>query len=69
MILGYCRVQTQDQAADNRTSLDEQERIIRGVAMIRGVDKMDVSLSTRIPASPAPCRCAFAPRAKSFSTR
>ena len=44
MILGYCRVSTQDQAADNRTSLDEQERIIRGVAMIRGVDKMDVSI-------------------------
>jgi DNA invertase Pin-like site-specific DNA recombinase len=44
MLLGYCRVSTQDQAADNRTSLEEQERIIRGIAMVRGVDKMDVSI-------------------------
>lgn len=44
MLLGYCRVSTQDQAADNRTSLAEQERIIRGIAMVKGVDKMDVTL-------------------------
>jgi putative DNA-invertase from lambdoid prophage Rac len=44
MLLGYSRVSTLDQAADNRTSLEEQERIIRGVAMIRGVDKMDVTI-------------------------
>src|SRR5208282_1591755 len=44
MILGYCRVSTVEQAADNRTSLDEQERIIRGIAMVRGIDKMDVTI-------------------------
>ena len=44
MLLGYVRVSTQDQAMDNRTSLDEQERIIRGIAMVRGVDKMDVTI-------------------------
>ena len=44
MLLGYTRVSTLDQAADNRTSLDEQERVIRGIAMVRGVDKMDVTI-------------------------
>ena len=44
MLVGYCLVSTQDQAADNRTSLAEQERIIRGIAMVKGVDKMDVTL-------------------------
>lgn len=44
MLLGYVRVSTLDQAADNRTSLSEQERIIRGIAMVRGIDKMDVTL-------------------------
>lgn len=42
MLLIYTRVSTQDQAADNRTSLEEQERIGRGIAMVRGIDKMDV---------------------------
>ena len=44
MILGYCRVSTTEQAADNRTSMNEQERVIRGIAMVRGVDKMDVTI-------------------------
>ena len=44
MLLGYVRVSTLDQAAENRNSLAEQERIIRGIAMVRGVDKMDVTI-------------------------
>ena len=44
MLLGYRRVSTLEQAADDRTSLDEQERIIRGIAMVRGIDKMDVTI-------------------------
>lgn len=44
MFLIYTRVSTLEQAEDNRTSLAEQERICRGVAMARGVDKMDVSV-------------------------
>jgi putative DNA-invertase from lambdoid prophage Rac len=44
MLLGYRRVSTADQAADDRTSMDEQERIIRGIAMVRGVEKMDVTI-------------------------
>ena len=44
VLLGYRRVSTLEQAADDRTSLDEQERIIRGIAMVRGVDKMDVTI-------------------------
>lgn len=43
-MLGYRRVSTADQAADNRTSLAEQERIIRGIAMVRGFSNIDVSI-------------------------
>jgi DNA invertase Pin-like site-specific DNA recombinase len=44
MFLIYTRVSTLEQAEDNRTSLQEQERICRGVAMSRGVDKLDISV-------------------------
>ena len=36
MIYGYCRVSTVDQAADDKTSLATQERIIRGKALGHG---------------------------------
>jgi len=39
MILGYCRVSTDQQADDNRSSLQSQEDVIRGYAMSKGVDK------------------------------
>jgi putative DNA-invertase from lambdoid prophage Rac len=42
MFFGYVRVSTEEQAASDRTSLKEQERVIRGVAMTRGLDKFDV---------------------------
>lgn len=44
MFLIYTRVSTVEQAEDNRTSLQEQERICRGIAMARGVDKADISV-------------------------
>lgn len=44
MLLGYTRVSTTEQAEDNRTSLAEQERIISGLAMVRGIDKMDTAI-------------------------
>lgn len=37
MIFGYTRVSTAEQAADGTTSLEEQERVIRGYAMAKGV--------------------------------
>ena len=42
MFFIYTRVSTVEQASDQKTSLAEQERICRGVAMARGVDKMDI---------------------------
>jgi len=36
MIAAYLRVSTLEQAADGRSSLDEQERRVRGCAMMRG---------------------------------
>ena len=44
MILGYCRVSTQEQAAENTTSLAAQEQVIRGVAMTRGATSFDVQI-------------------------
>ncbi len=41
-ILGYSRVSTAEQAADNRTSLASQEREIRGVAMIHGIEPAEI---------------------------
>jgi DNA invertase Pin-like site-specific DNA recombinase len=42
MFLIYTRVSTLEQAEDNRTSLQEQERVCRGVAMARGFSGMDI---------------------------
>src|SRR5579864_3222537 len=42
MLLAYCRVSTTEQAADGTTSLEEQERKARAVALARGVDRFDV---------------------------
>jgi len=44
MILGYTRVSTDEQAKSDRTSLAEQERVIRGIAMTRGASKFDLQL-------------------------
>jgi DNA invertase Pin-like site-specific DNA recombinase len=44
MILGYCRVSTQEQAAVNTTSLAAQEQVIRGIAMTRGATNYDVQI-------------------------
>jgi DNA invertase Pin-like site-specific DNA recombinase len=41
-ILGYCRVSRTEQASDDTTSLQTQEREIRGSAMIRGVDSVEI---------------------------
>lgn len=42
MMLGYARVSSEDQANPNRTSLQSQERIIKGIAMTRGVTGFDL---------------------------
>ena len=42
MILSYARVSTLDQAAENTTSIGEQERKNRALAQMRGVDPFDV---------------------------
>jgi putative DNA-invertase from lambdoid prophage Rac len=44
MFLIYTRVSTLDQAADDKTSLAEQERVCFGIAMARGIDKMDIDI-------------------------
>lgn len=44
MLLGYARVSTAEQAADDRTSLAEQERVIKGMAMARGIGQFDLQL-------------------------
>lgn len=46
MILGYTRVSTTEQAANGTTSLQEQERIIRGYAMTRGITAFDLQIFT-----------------------
>lgn len=46
MILGYVRVSTTEQAADGTTSLQEQERVIRGYAMTKGVTAFDLQIYT-----------------------
>lgn len=40
MLLGYCRCSTDEQAKG--TTLEEQERIIRGIAMTRGIDDIRI---------------------------
>lgn len=44
MFLAYVRVSTQEQAMSDRTSLKEQERVLRGVAMTKGIDTFDFVL-------------------------
>lgn len=44
MFFAYCRVSTLEQAAHNRSSLREQERVCRGVAMTRGVPNLEISV-------------------------
>ena len=46
MLLGYTRVSTSEQAADGTTSLAEQERVIRGYAMMKGQTGFDVQVFT-----------------------
>lgn len=44
MLLAYCRVSTEEQAADGTTSLAEQERKVRGLGMMQGASKYDVQV-------------------------
>jgi DNA invertase Pin-like site-specific DNA recombinase len=46
MVFGYTRVSTLEQAADGTTSLQEQERIIRGFAMAKGIGAFDLQIYT-----------------------
>ena len=46
MLLGYSRVSTTEQAADDRSSLENQEKIIRGFAMAKGFSQFDVAIYT-----------------------
>lgn len=60
MLFGYARVSTLEQAADDRTSLQEQERVIRGMAMAMGIGQFDLQIftdagvSARIPFTQRP---------------
>jgi DNA invertase Pin-like site-specific DNA recombinase len=44
MILGYTRCSTVEQAAAGTTTMQEQERVIRGVAMTKGAGSFDVQI-------------------------
>lgn len=44
MLFGYVRVSTLEQARDDRTSLQEQERVIRGLAMSMGIGQYDLQI-------------------------
>lgn len=44
MFLIYTRVSTEEQAQDNRTSLEQQERICRGIAQARGLAEFDIEV-------------------------
>lgn len=44
MLLGYARVSTVEQAADNRYSLKSQEKIIRGYAMAKGFNQFETAV-------------------------
>ncbi|MDE2099028.1 MAG: recombinase family protein [Patescibacteria group bacterium] len=46
MLLGYARVSTVEQAADDRSSLENQEKIIRGYAMAKGFNQFDTAIYT-----------------------
>lgn len=44
MMLLYSRVSSEDQARPNRNSMRDQERILKGIAMTRGVSGFDIAL-------------------------
>ena len=44
MMFGYIRVSSIDQARPDRTSLQEQERVIRGLAMSKGIGAFDLQI-------------------------
>lgn len=46
MLLGYARVSTAEQAADDRSSLENQEKIIRGYAMAKGFSQFETAIYT-----------------------
>lgn len=58
MLYGYTRVSTTEQAADGRTSIEDQQRRIRGVAMMRGETEVqiieDIGVSGALPLSRRP---------------
>lgn len=43
MFLAYTRVSTVEQASSDRTSLSEQSRVLKGLAMMRGVGEYDTA--------------------------
>jgi putative DNA-invertase from lambdoid prophage Rac len=60
MILGYIRVSTEQQARDDRSSLQVQTDIIEGYARTRGIDKYGVQIFTDAGVSGA-VKLAFRP--------
>ncbi|MFA5897694.1 MAG: recombinase family protein [Hyphomicrobium sp.] len=46
MLLGYCRVSSTEQAAEDKSSLETQEKIIRGYAMAKGFSQFDTAVYT-----------------------
>lgn len=46
MILGYIRVSTEQQAREDRSSLQVQTDVIEGIARVRGASKFDVQIFT-----------------------
>jgi DNA invertase Pin-like site-specific DNA recombinase len=60
MMLGYTRCSTAEQAKDDRSSMQQQENVIRGLAQIRGLAKFDLTfyidagVSASIPLSKRP---------------
>ena len=46
MLLGYARVSTGEQAAEDKSSLETQEKIIRGYAMAKGFNQFETAVYT-----------------------
>jgi DNA invertase Pin-like site-specific DNA recombinase len=44
MMLGYTRCSTVEQAAPGKTTMQEQERVIKGIAMTRGITGFDLMM-------------------------
>lgn len=44
MFLGYTRVSTPEQASTDKVSIEQQEQVIRGVAMTRGITQFDFAM-------------------------